>query len=200
MKLMLKPAKFPTKQSVNLVMREEQAVSPVTFVLMLILIFAATFAIAKFAVIDQYARLSEAERAYNLVYDQRLAMDSELADYNDVLNEYRKYSMSWLGEEEYIAADRLDVLSLIEKRMKSVGTVHSAAVTGSNLVVSMGGMTLNQISDLISSLTQEPIVQAVAVNVASTTEENAAIGNVWDAELEFSLIITLQAAAEEVEG
>jgi hypothetical protein len=197
---MLKPAKFPTKQSVNLVMREEQSISPVTFVLMLILIFAATFAIAKFAVIDQYARLSEAERAYNLVYDQRLAMDNELADYNDVLTEYRKYSMSWLGEEEYIATDRLDVLSLIEKKMKSVGTVHSAAVTGSNLVVSMGGMTLKQISDLISSLTQEPIVQAVAVNVASTTEENAAIGNVWDAELEFSLIITLQGAAEEVEG
>ncbi|HPD89678.1 MAG TPA: hypothetical protein PLU75_09470 [Oscillospiraceae bacterium] len=200
MKVILKPAKFPTKQNVNLVMREEQTVTPVTFVLMLALILVATFAIAKFAVIDQYARLNEAERAYNQVYDQRLAMDNEIADYSDVLSEYRKYSMSWLGEDEYITTDRLDVLSLIEKKMKSVGTVHSAAVIGNNLVVSMGGMNLKQISDLISSLAQEPIVQSVAVNVASTTEENAAAGNVWDAELEFSLILTLQAAEEEVLG
>lgn len=199
MKVMLKPAKFPTKQSVNLVMREDQTVSPVTFVLMLALIFVAAFAVAKFAVIDQYARLNEAGRAYNLVYNQRLAMDNEIADYSDVLNEYRKYSMSWLGEDEYVATDRLDVLSLIEKKMKSVGTVHSAAVTGSNLVVSMGGMNLKQISDLISTLASDPIVQTVTVNVASTTEENAAVGNVWDAELEFSLIITLQ-AEEEAEG
>jgi len=84
--------------------------------------------------------------------------------------------------------------------MKSVGTVHSAAVIGNNLVVSMGGMNLTQISDLISSLAQDPIVQSVAVNVASTTEENAAAGNVWDAELEFSLNLTLQAAEEEVLG
>ncbi len=197
---MLKTAKFPTKQSVNLVMREDQTVSPVTFVLMLALIFLATFAVAKFAVIDQFARQNEAERAYNQAYSQRLAMDSELADYSDVLSEYRRYSMSWLGEEEYVATDRLEVLDLIEKKMASVGTVHSMAVTGDNLVVEMGGMNLKQISDLLSSLSQDPVVGSVTVNVAETTEENAAIGNVMDAELEFSLIILLQGVAEEVEG
>lgn len=200
MKVMFKTARFPTKQTVNLVMREDQTVSPVMFVLMLALIFLATFAVAKFGVIDQYARQSEAERAYNQVRSQRLAMDSEIAGYNEVLAEYRRYSMSWLGEDEYIAADRLEVLSLIERKMASVGTVHSMAVTGDNLTVEMGGMNLKQVSDLISSLSQEPTVGNVAVNVAETTEENAAMGNVWDAELEFSLIITLQAEAEEVEG
>jgi len=65
----------------------------------------------------------------------------------------------------------------------------------------MGGQDqITQISDLISSLAQDPIVRSVAVNVASTTEENAAVGNVWDAELEFSLILTLQADEEEAEG
>ncbi len=181
-------------------MREDQTVSPVMFVLMLALIFAATFAVAKFAVIDQYARQNEAERAYNQVRSQRLAMDSEIADYNEVLAEYRRYSMSWLGEDEYVATDRLEVLSLIERKMASVGTVHSMAVTGDNLVVEMGGMNLKQVSDLISALSQEPTVASVAVNVAETTKENAAMGNVWDAELEFSLIITLQAVAEEDEG
>lgn len=200
MKVMLKTAKFPTKQSVNLVMREDQAVSPVMFVLMLALIFAATFAVAKFAVIDQYARQNEAERAYNQVRSQRLAMDSEIAGYNEVLGEYRRYSMSWLGEDEYIAADRLEVLSLIERKMASVGAVHSMSVTGDNLVVEMGGMNLKQVSDLISALSQEPSVGTVAVNVAETTKESAAMGNVWDADLEFSLIITLQAVAEEDEG
>ena len=200
MKVMFNTARFPTKQTVNLVMREDQTVSPVMFVLMLALIFLATFAVAKFGVIDQYARQSEAERAYNQVRSQRLAMDSEIAGYNEVLAEYRRYSMSWLGEDEYIAADRLEVLSLIERKMASVGTVHSMAVTGDNLTVEMGGMNLKQVSDLISSLSQEPTVGNVAVNVAETTEENAAMGNVWDAELEFSLIITLQAEAEEVEG
>lgn len=197
---MLKTAKFPTKQGVNLVMREDQSVSPVMFVLMLALIFIATFAVAKFGVIDQYARQSEAERAYNQVRSQRLAMDSEIADYNDVLAEYRRYSMSWLGEDEYVATDRLEVLDLIERKMASVGTVHSMAVTGDNLVVEMGGMNLKQVSDLISALSQEPTVGTVTVNVAETTEENAAMGNVWDADLEFSLIIMLQAAAGEVEG
>lgn len=200
MKIMFKTARYPTKQSVNLVMREDQTVSPVMFVLMLALIFAATFAVAKFAVIDQYARQNEAERAYNQVRSQRLAMDSEIADYNEVLAEYRRYSMSWLGEDEYVATDRLEVLSLIERKMASVGTVHSMDVTGDNLVVEMGGMNLKQVSDLISALSQEPTVASVTVNVAETTKENAAMGNVWDAELEFSLIITLQAVAEEDEG
>jgi hypothetical protein len=160
-------------------------------------------AIAKFAVIDITPASNDSRARVHIrtICTSVLRWKkTEIADYSDVLSEYRKYSMSWLGEDEYITTDRLDVLSLIEKKMKSVGTVHSAAVIGNNLVVSMGGMKLTQISDLISSLAQDPIVQSVAVNVASTTEENAAAGNVWDAELEFSLNLTLQAAEEEALG
>ena len=65
-----KAIKLPSKTFVNLAQRESKKKSLLTLVLGAALILAVSFSVAKFGVIDQFARLDRAEGAYNQVHRQ----------------------------------------------------------------------------------------------------------------------------------
>ena len=185
--------RYPHKVGINLNMREKRTGTVLTLVIGCAAIVLLAGLAAKFGVIDQYRRLSQAEEAYAQVHRQYETVQEELSDYDKVLNEYRSYSMDWTGEDDtglFSNVSRQDVLDLIETEMMPNGTVNSIQVLGNSVLVNMSGMTLARISEMFRVIEQNPIVDRVELNVAETDKDRT------DLLLDFSLSIALK--TEEV--
>lgn len=189
--------KLPTKTGINLAKRESRKKDMITLGVGIVLIAALSAAVAKFAVIDQLDRLSQAEGAYNAVHVQYVAMQQAVADYPNVEERYRTYSRSWMlsGDTNGLArVDRADVLDLVEARLLPYGRVNTLSLRDSVMVVSMSGMNLSQISAMFERLQTDKIVASASLNMASTEEKDDP-----NALLDFTITIALQPEQEEAE-
>ena len=187
--------KLPTKTRINLAKRESRKKDMITLSVGIVLIAGLSAAVAKFAVIDQLDRLSQAEGAYNAVHVQYVAMQQAVADYPNVEERYRTYSRSWMlsGDTNGLArVDRADVLDLVEARLLPYGRINTLSLRDSVMVVSMSGMNLSQISAMFERLQTEKIVASASLNMASTEEKDDP-----NALLDFTITIALQPEQEE---
>lgn len=188
--------KLPTKTRINLAKRESRKKDMITLGVGIVLIAGLSAAVAKFAVIDQLDRLSQAEGAYNAVHVQYVAMQQAVADYPNVEERYRTYSRSWMlsGDTNGLdRVDRADVLDLVEARLLPYGRINTLSLRDSVMVVSMSGMNLSQISAMFERLQTEKIVASASLNMASTEEKDDP-----NALLDFTITIALQPEQEEV--
>lgn len=188
--------KLPTKTRINLAKRESRKKDMITLGVGIVLIAGLSAAVAKFAVIDQLDRLSQAEGAYNAVHVQYVAMQQAVADYPNVEERYRTYSRSWMlsGDTNGLArVDRADVLDLVEARLLPYGRINTLSLRDSVMVASMSGMNLSQISAMFERLQTEKIVASASLNMASTEEKDDP-----NALLDFTITIALQPEQEEV--
>lgn len=187
--------KLPTKTRINLAKRESRKKDMITLGVGIVLIAGLSAAVAKFAVIDQLERLSQAEGAYNAVHVQYVAMQQAVADYPNVEERYRTYSRSWMlsGDTNGLAqVDRAEVLDMVEARLLPYGRINTLSLRDSVMVVSMSGMNLSQISAMFERLQTEKIVASASLNMASTEEKDDP-----NALLDFTITIALQPEQEE---
>ena len=187
--------KLPTKTRINLAKRESRKKDMITLGVGIVLIAGLSAAVAKFAVIDQLDRLSQAEGAYNAVHVQYVAMQQAVADYPNVEERDRTYSRSWMlsGDTNGLArVDRADVMDLVEARLLPYGRINTLSLRDSVMVVSMSGMNLSQISAMFERLQTEKIVASASLNMASTEEKDDP-----NALLDFTITIALQPEQEE---
>lgn len=192
-----KAMKLPSKTFVNLAQKESKKKNVLTLAGGIAAILAVSLSVAKFGVIDQFARLDQAEGAYNQVHEQYLQMEQAVADYPKVEEKYRTYSRKWMENSEedgLVTVDRSLVLDLMETYLRSQGTVNSMSVTGTVMTVKMSGMNLRDVSAMLGRVEQQPIVASAALNIASTEDKNDP-----EALLDFTLTIALQPIEEETE-
>ena len=193
-----KGMKLPSKTYINLAQKESRKKDVVASVLglVLILIVAGCVAksVAKFGVIDQLERLDRAERDYNATHDQYLMMQQAVADYPAVEEKYRTYSRKWMedsAEEGLVTVDRTEVLTMVEKYLRTQGTVKSLSIQGTVMVVNMSDMNLRQISAMLAKVEQQPLVAKALLNVASSEDQETT------EILDFTVTIALQPVEEE---
>lgn len=175
-----KAVKCPQKVGINLNMREKRTRTVLSLAGGIAAVVVVVALIGKFGVYDQYARLAKAEKAYSEVHQQYETVLQELTGYDEVLTEYRTYSMDWMAGSEdgqgyqFVAVDRRDVLDLIESEMMTRGTVSSVSMRDDRVVVGMSGMSLEEISVMFSSIEQHDIVKSVELDVAETERDKPA--------------------------
>lgn len=150
----------PVKPTLNLYFKEKSPLRLTVVIpcVALIVVFAALF--AKFAVVDRFAALSERE---GVLADERDAYDAlvkSYEDYDEVAEEYGKYS--YTGYDRSIA-DRLDVLDLLEREVFPIATVKRLSFSGNALSMTLEGLTLDQTSELLGKLEADPLVTHVTV-------------------------------------
>ena len=181
-----KPVKYPTKRTVNLAKRESHSQSVMTLSIGTAVIIVLVVLVVKFGVLDQLARQSAAESAYNTVHAQYTEMQSAVEKYPEVEEEYRTYSRKWMQQEDsgaFVSVDRQEVLDLMENYLQPYGTIKAVTISDDVMIVSMSGLNLQEIS---------PIVKSADLTIAST-EKTAG------EDLDFSVTITLQ-PADTAEG
>ena len=192
-----KAIKLPTKTFINLAQKESQKKNVATIAVGGVAILVVSLAVAKFGVIDQYARLDAAEAAYNQVHAQYVLTQQEVEDYPNVEKRYRTYSRKWMEDSEndgLVTVDRTLVLDMMEQYLRSQGTVNSLSIQNTVMVVNMSGMNLRDISAMLGKVEQQPIVASATLNLASTENKDDP-----DAILDFTLTIALQPIQEETE-
>ena len=185
-----KPVKYPTKRTVNLAKRESHSQSVMMLSIGTAVIIVLVVLVVKFGVLDQLARQSAAESAYNTVHAQ-----SAVEKYPEVEEEYRTYSRKWMQQEDsgaFVSVDRQEVLDLMENYLQPYGTIKAVTISDDVMIVSMSGMNLQEISAMFEILQQQSIVKAADLTIAST-EKTAG------EDLDFSVTITLQ-PADTAEG
>jgi type IV pilus assembly protein PilM len=188
--LLKKSNHYPTKRTVNLAQKESHKQSVMTLTIGGVAIVVLAFCVAKFAVIDQFARENEAASAYSAVHQQHEEMEEKLADYDKVEQEYHTYSRKWMTDgETNVSVDRMDVLDLIENHMMNCGTVKSVSVDENTVIVNMSDMNLSEISAMVSDVQKQDIVQSTELTIAETANS--------DEKLDFSVTITLVHEEEE---
>lgn len=154
----------PEKRTLNLVIKEKKSIDPMKWIpgVIVVLILAALF--GKFAVYDRYAALEDAENELASQKQQLQDTLDAMSDFNEVQENYNKYS--YTGYDRTIA-DRLDVLDLLERQVFPVCEVQSMAISGKTINMSLTDLNLSQVSQLIASLEAEPLVSNVYVSTAS---------------------------------
>lgn len=190
-----KMVKCPSKTGINMNQREKRTGEVLTLVIGLAVILLMAGLVARFGVMEQYQRLSEAQSAYGEVHSQLAACQEKLTDYELVLTEYRSCSLDGMteGEDQLITVSRQAVLDLVEGIMMPRGKVISVNILDDTADVEMSGMSLDQISAMFAVMEAEPIVRSVELNMAATEENTAS------AQLNFSVRIYLgpERAVEE---
>ena len=190
-----KMVKCPSKTGINMNQREKRTGQVLTLVIGLAVILLMAGLVARFGVMEQYKRLSEAQSAYGEVHSQLAACQEKLTDYELVLTEYRSCSLDGMteGEDQLITVSRQAVLDLVESIMMPRGKVISVNILDDTADVEMSGMSLDQISAMFATIEAESIVRSVELNMAATEENTAS------AQLNFSVRIYLgpERAVEE---
>lgn len=190
-----KMVKCPSKTGINMNQREKRTGQVLTLVIGLAVILLLAGLVARFGVMEQYRRLSEAQSAYGEVHSQLAACQEKLTDYELVLTEYRSCSLDGMteGEDQLITVSRQAVLDLVEGIMMPRGKVISVNILDDTADVEMSDMSLDQISAMFAVMEAEPIVRSVELNMAATEENTAS------AQLNFSVRIYLgpERAVEE---
>lgn len=188
-----KQTKYPTKTTINMAACGRTEAAGKTLVIGMAVIAVLVLLVVKFCVFDQYARLSRAEADYNSVYQKNQELADRVSDYDEVMLEYRAYSMSFISDkndENFVGVDRKEVLDLIEIVMMKRGQVLSIEIYENTAKVSMKGMNLEEISEMIRSLKNSPVVSEAQLNIAKTDENKPA------SVLSFSVTIYLQQEQE----
>jgi len=132
-------------------------------------IFVVVF--SKYGVAEQMALRTEAE---NSLREARSALDAALAksaNYDAVLAEYNRYTLTSLSEAELSEADRTEVLTLVESMV--VGEedmcIRSVSVSGNTLQMSIAGLSLERISELTGMLEESKTVESVYVSSVNSS-------------------------------
>ena len=135
-----RPVRCPQKTGINLNLHEKRTGTVLTLLIGALCITVLALAVAKFGVLDLYDRLADAQSAYAQAQQENRAAQEKLSHFDEVLSEYRTYSMEWMedGEDSDLnfAVERTEMLDLIERTVMPYGTL--SAVKASSIVESVG--------------------------------------------------------------
>ena len=161
---------FPSKQYLNLAVREKKGIDAKTAIpaVIAVLILAALF--AKFAVMDRFAKVEAARMELANLNVERSVINAKLEDYDATVEEYKKYSVSWMDDVEKALVLKTDMIDLINKEILKNSETRSLSISGNTISAQLVGLSLTDTSALIDRLYARPDVYDVQMFTATTEE------------------------------
>ena len=191
-----KPTRFLTKKGINLAADYDARNRRLSMILGSIIVVVVVFAVAKFGVYDLIDRRNAAISEYTAVHVQYEDAQQKLVNYDEVLLEYRTYSMEWMENDtsgKYVSVPRREILNMIEKNMMKKGDVSEIEIEGDSVIVTMSGMNLKEISKMCTKLEELDFVEDATLQTASS--ENG----VKEDNEDLTFVIMIQLHSNEVE-
>lgn len=175
----------PSKKTMNFV-HHQSSFNPkkvVPLILAAVIVIAVFF---KFGIMDQLDKKTAAYNELALKQEQLAAVNTRLAGYDELEQQYGRYSYGWMDESEVNMVSRMDVLALVEEKITPASVVENLAVNNNVLTLNIHGITLEQASAMVKSLEESPLVN-------SATVYNAVAENAEEASIFMSIILTKEA-------
>ena len=137
-------------------------------VVLIIIVAGALF--AKFGFLDlidkkgdAYSDLAQKQETYS-------AVNARLIGYDELADQYGRYSYGWMTDTEASLVDRMDVLDILENTIYPVAHIQDFAVNNNILAVNISGLTLDQTSALVQQLEDHPLISSVSVYSATSED------------------------------
>ena len=178
-----------SKTTLNLAMRERDLSKSPVVVLPVIALIAGLAVLVSLAVGSQLARVSKAQKEVDGIRATISKLQAAYADYDEVQAEYNRYTYK---DFDRTIADRLDVLSLMERDIYPVCSVRDFSVAGRQLSLVLEGLTLESTSALINQLNSEELVDGVSVSTYDATSDTGTVYSLTNV-----VIVLADAAPEE---
>ena len=173
-----RPVRCPQKTGINLNLHEKRTGTVLTLLIGALCITVLALAVAKFGVLDLYDRLAAAQSAYAQAQQENRAAQEKLSHFDEVLSEYRTYSMEWMedGEDSDLnfAVERTEMLDLIERTVMPYGTLSALQAQGDRVDVELNETDLDRIAEALSAVKASSIVESVGLELAETEKDRPA--------------------------
>ena len=176
---------YPSKKTMNFVHHQSGInLKKLIPALVLVLIIGALF--AKFAILDPLAKRDVALGELTDKQTQLALINGKLTGYEELAQQYGRYSYGWMNETEVSMVSRMDVLQLVEQEIATKAIIDNMAVNNNVLTLNIHGITLEQASTMVRSLEERGLVESAAVY-------NAVAEQAKEAEIFMSIIMTKEA-------
>ena len=176
---------YPSKKTMNFVHHQSGInLKKLIPTLVLVLIIGALF--AKFAILDPLAKRDVALGELTDKQTQLALINGKLTGYEELAQQYGRYSYGWMNETEVNMVSRMDVLQLVEQEISTKAIIDNMAVNNNVLTLNIHGITLEQASTMVRSLEERGLVESAAVY-------NAVAEQAKEAEIFMSIILTKEA-------
>lgn len=176
---------YPSKKTMNFVHHQSGInLKKLIPALVLVLIIGALF--AKFAILDPLAKRDVALGELTDKQTQLALINGKLTGYEELAQQYGRYSYGWMNETEVSMVSRMDVLQLVEQEIATKAIIDNMAVNNNVLTLNIHGITLEQASTMVRSLEERGLVESAAVY-------NAVAEQAEEAEIFMSIILTKEA-------
>jgi len=167
---------YPTKTYINLVQDNTETNNRRT-VLLFLLFLVCLGIFVKFAVIDQLAKINQAEAAYRTVEAQVMAARQTNSEYDDVKKEYDEVTAWYMTDEEKMEVDKSAVFRMLESDMAPYVGIQSVQIAGNTIVVQTDVTNLQVVSRFLSALQNDSRNGFVTVTTASASKDTDSMNN-----------------------
>jgi hypothetical protein len=168
---------YPSKKSINLCYQEEVSTTVSTMALWIVFGLVVLLLLTKILVIDL---LTERNEALAKLEKVQTALDRQLEileDYDEVAEEYARYSYKLLVDA-LPEQDRLEILATLEETVFKDGGMSNVSITGNVIKLSFKGLNLDECAQLIADLYGYEMVQDVLISNQTGSADGTYMGNV----------------------
>lgn len=156
-----KQIKIPSKKTLNLLVKEKTLASPTRLIPILFIIIAGSYLFSKYAVVDRLDKLSRAESELSDMKNQLDMITSAYADYDEVQDQYSRYSYENFDKT---IPDRLDVLDMLERRLFPICSIQSLTINGRDLNMVITDIDLETLTYINGALLiEEPLIESITI-------------------------------------
>lgn len=156
-----KEGRAPSKTTMNLYFKEKKPLRPQVLIPCVLVLAALAGLFAKFAVADRFAGLEEARAALESERRRLQTLRDSYADYGEVQDEYMKYNYNNFDRS---IVSRMDILDLLERVVFPPAGVRTLTISGNTMSMTLTGLTLDEVSDMLHALEAEELVRKVTVS------------------------------------
>jgi hypothetical protein len=170
----IKKVKPPTKNYINILVKNEKEFSLKKNLPIVILIALLFLAFCKFMVVDRLIAVSKSAKEVVRIQNELNEANAKIAEKKDLDEMYAHYTISGMTEEELSRVDRVDAMKLVETVFQKGNNLSSWNITGNVMTLQVTGASLQDLSKLGLELEQDPIVERCVVSSANkNTKDNS---------------------------
>ena len=163
-------AKLASKRTMNLYYKATDGNSMIVVIPAAIILFIAVACLAKFGVLDRYSRLDTLRSEVASQRNQLAAYNSALTDYDEVQEQYRRYTNYYMSDEELALVNRLEMLQILQDCSAGNAVLESIGISENMVVLSAVMPDLDTLAVFKKSLENDEHVVSVTVNSANREE------------------------------
>lgn len=168
---------YPSKKTINLYYQEDVSSKISSLVLDIVFVVVVVLGIFKIAFFDIISERNDAQEKVELLQktlDQQLVI---LEDFDEVADEYARYSYKILVDE-IKHQDRIEIMSMLENTVFKNGNISNVSISGNMVSLSFRGLNLDECAQLIADIQSYEMVENVVISNQTGNANGTYEGNV----------------------